>query len=259
MHRRSRLSAQGQVSGGAVKQAVARLAERLADGLEDAVGLERLDHEVLGAELDRLEHLGLLAEGGAHDHAGGRVQLDDLLEGGEAVLLGHRDVERHHLRLELLEASDRLRAVADLSDHFVAALRERVAHHLPHECGVVDYQDSGHRATSIWDSVDVFEDDRTVSIRTAQSVPSTTIRRPVAKRVPLTYRSIGSSAAWLSSTTEPDGIATTWPDGIRVRPSSAHTRTGTPASDGRPAVLARLVAGPAAEVGSAGGAISVPS
>ena len=30
------------------------------------------------------------------------------------------------------------------------------------------------------------EDDRTVSIRTAQSVPSTTIRRPVAKSVPLT-------------------------------------------------------------------------
>ena len=37
------------------------LGERLADGVEDAIGLERLDDEVLRAELDRLEHLGLLA------------------------------------------------------------------------------------------------------------------------------------------------------------------------------------------------------
>ena len=73
---------------------------------------------------------------------------------------------------------------------------------------------------------------RTVSIRTAQSVPSTTIRRPVAKRLPLTYRSIGSSADRLSSTTAPEGSPTTCADGICARPSSAHTRTGIPASEG---------------------------
>jgi hypothetical protein len=60
----------------------------------------------------------------------------------------HRDVKGRDLRLERLELGDRLDAVAGLADHLVAALRERVAHHLPHESGVVDYQDSGHRATS---------------------------------------------------------------------------------------------------------------
>src|SRR6185312_9837683 len=45
----------------------AGLAERLADGVENPLGLERLDHEVLGAGLDGLEHLRLLAERGAHD------------------------------------------------------------------------------------------------------------------------------------------------------------------------------------------------
>src|SRR5436305_6689225 len=49
------------------------LPEGLLDRAQDAIGLERLDHEVLGAELDRLEHLGLLPEGRAHDDAGGRV------------------------------------------------------------------------------------------------------------------------------------------------------------------------------------------
>src|SRR4051812_34940374 len=120
------------------------LTERLADGLVDAVGLEGLDDEVAGAELDRLEDLGLLAEGGAHDHAGGGVDRNDLLEGGEAVLLGHRDVERRHLGAQLLEAGDGFDAVAGLPDDLVAALSERVAHHLPHERGVVDYEDTGH-------------------------------------------------------------------------------------------------------------------
>ena len=47
-------------------------------------------------------------------------------------------------------------AVAGLADHLVAALGQRVADHLPHERGIVDYQDSGHRATSIPDSVSDF-------------------------------------------------------------------------------------------------------
>src|SRR5881296_2442152 len=36
------------------------LAEHALDGLEDARGLERLDHEVFRARLDRLDHEGLL-------------------------------------------------------------------------------------------------------------------------------------------------------------------------------------------------------
>src|SRR5262249_21193777 len=197
--------------------------------------LERLDHEVAGAELDRLEHLGLLAERGAHDHAGPGVQLDDLLQSSEAVLLGHGDVERGELGLELLEAGDRLDAVAGLTDDLVAALRQRVADHFPHERGIVDYQDSGHRATSIPESELISLTSSTCSMRTAQSVPSTTTRRPVAKCVPFTYRSIASSACLSSSTTAPVGSPTICAEGMRARPSSAHPRTGMPASDGGPA------------------------
>src|ERR1700754_1129080 len=51
----------------------AQLAQRLLDGPEDAVLLERLDDEVLRAGADRLDDLGLLAERRAHDDAGGGV------------------------------------------------------------------------------------------------------------------------------------------------------------------------------------------
>src|SRR4051794_26275582 len=120
------------------------LGERLADGLDDAGRLERLDDEVLGAELDRLEHLRLLAEGGAHDDARRRVGGDDLGEGGEAVLLGHGDVQGHQVRLQLLEARDRLDAVTGLADHLVAALGERITDHLAHERGVIDDEYACH-------------------------------------------------------------------------------------------------------------------
>ena len=59
----------------------AGLCQSLRDGFLDALGLEGLDDEVAGAELDRLEHLGLLTQRGAHDHARARIELDDLLAG----------------------------------------------------------------------------------------------------------------------------------------------------------------------------------
>src|SRR3954452_11883271 len=120
------------------------LGERLADGLDDAGRLERLDDEVLGAELDGLEHLRLLAEGGAHHDAGRRIGGDDLAEGGEAVLLGHRDVEGHQVGLERLVLGEGLDAVARLADHLVAALGEGVADHLAHESGVIDDEYACH-------------------------------------------------------------------------------------------------------------------
>src|SRR5919197_6171260 len=91
-----------------------RLRQRLADGVEDAVGLERLDDEVLRTELDRLEHLGLLAKGRAHDHLRGRVHRHDVLEGGQAVLLGHGDVEGRQVRLQRLVLLDGFSAIAGL-------------------------------------------------------------------------------------------------------------------------------------------------
>src|SRR5215216_459251 len=120
------------------------LAEGLADRVDDAVRLERLDHEVLGAELDRLEHLRLLAERRAHDDLRGRVRGHDLRQGREPVLLRHRDVERDEVGLQRLELRERLDAVAGLADHLVAALGQRIADHLAHEGGVVDDEDAGH-------------------------------------------------------------------------------------------------------------------
>src|SRR5262245_2690771 len=56
--------------GTSVQASFRWLCQGLADGLEHALGLEGLDDEVARAELDRLEHLGLLAQGRAHHHAG---------------------------------------------------------------------------------------------------------------------------------------------------------------------------------------------
>src|SRR3954451_15262279 len=208
------------------------LAQRLGDRGEDAVGLERLDHEVLRAELDRLQDLGLLAQGRAHHDLRAGVGRDDLPEGAQAVLLGHRDVQGHDVRAQLLELLHRLCAVGCLADDLVAAAAQGVADHLAHERGVIHDEHACHQtATSVWvggeegrAGCDV---PRTCSIRTARLPSSVTRRRPVAKRMPSAYRSIGASTSRSSSTTAPPGRATTRPDGIRVRPSSAQTRTRT--------------------------------
>src|SRR3954468_15340715 len=122
----------------------AALGERLADRVDDAIGLERLDDEVLRAELQRLDDLRLLAQRRAHDDAGRGVAADDVGEGGETVLLRHRDVERREVGLELLVAGHGLHAVACLPDDLMAGAREGVLDHLAHERGVVDDEDAGH-------------------------------------------------------------------------------------------------------------------
>src|SRR4051812_18000098 len=55
-----------------------RLGQGLADGLDHAVRLERLDHEVLRAQADGLEHLRLLPEGRAHDDLRRRIGGHDV-------------------------------------------------------------------------------------------------------------------------------------------------------------------------------------
>src|SRR3954468_11377085 len=122
----------------------AALGERLADRVDDAIGLERLDDEVLRAELQRLDDLRLLAQRRAHDDAGRGVAADDVGEGGETVLLRHRDVERREVGLELLVAGHGLHAVACLPDDLMAGAGEGVLDHLAHERGVVDDEDAGH-------------------------------------------------------------------------------------------------------------------
>src|SRR5680860_294443 len=95
---------------------VLKLTQSFVHRAEHAIGLEGLHDEVLGPDLDRLEHLGLLSEGGAHDHAGTRIEGHDLLQRGQAVLLGHGDVQRGDLGAQLLVLRDGLVAVAQYQE-----------------------------------------------------------------------------------------------------------------------------------------------
>src|SRR3954469_19187571 len=52
-----------------------QLPEHALDGLEHARGLERLDHEILRARLDGLDHEGLLPHGAAHQDLGVGIAL----------------------------------------------------------------------------------------------------------------------------------------------------------------------------------------
>src|SRR5690349_14854722 len=153
-----------------------RLRQRLRDCVEDAVRLERLDDEVLRAALDRLEHLRLLAEGRAHDDLGGGIEREDVLEGGEAVLLGHGDVERREVGTQLLELRERLDAVAGFADDLVAATDERVGDHLPHERSVVDDEHTCHYSSpSVATAIAL--GGVMCSMRTAHSPSSASMRR----------------------------------------------------------------------------------
>jgi len=64
--------------------------------------------------------------------------------GARPSFSGIRDVQRHEVGLELLEARDGLDAIARLADDLVAGRRQGVLDHLAHERGVVDDEDAGH-------------------------------------------------------------------------------------------------------------------
>src|ERR687883_55486 len=89
--------------------AIARLlAEHLLHHRKHVLAAERLDDEIRRSRLDGFHHQRLLAEGGAHDHHGVGIELDDLAGGVDARLVRHDDVHGDQVRLELAEEVDGL-------------------------------------------------------------------------------------------------------------------------------------------------------
>src|SRR2546422_8693095 len=125
----------------------ARAGHDFREHLQDPVGRERLDDEVLGAGRDRFHDQGFLAHGAAHHDHGRGVDLEDLAGGLDAVELRHDDVHGHELGAELAESGNRLAAVAGLADHLVAAagVVQDVLDHGAHEHGVVHDQHPDRR------------------------------------------------------------------------------------------------------------------
>src|SRR5437764_10817678 len=76
-------------------------AEDALHGLEDPRRLERLHDEVLCTRLDRLDHEGLLAHGAAHEDLRVGIVLHDLAHRVDPAHVGHHDVHRDEIRLEL--------------------------------------------------------------------------------------------------------------------------------------------------------------
>src|SRR5439155_326950 len=116
-------------------------AEDALDGLEDARRLERLHDEILRAGLDRLHHQGLLAHGAAHEDLRVGIVLHDLAHRVDPAHVGHHDVHRDEIGLELPVFLYRLRSRLRFAHHLEASLRQDVADHRPHEDGVVADED----------------------------------------------------------------------------------------------------------------------
>jgi hypothetical protein len=85
--------------------------ERVAQQHQDAVGVERLLEDVVGAELGRLDGRLDRRVPADHDDGRSRVVLAEQLQRLEPVHAGHLDVEEDEVRLELLVQHDPLRRV----------------------------------------------------------------------------------------------------------------------------------------------------
>src|SRR5215210_803795 len=124
------------------------LSEYALHRLQHARGLERLDHEVPRAGLDGLDHQRLLAHGAAHQDLGAGVFPDDLAHGVDPAHVGHHDVHRHQVGLELAVLLHRLHARLGLGHDLEAGLGEDVADHRAHEDRVVaDQHGLTHQAS----------------------------------------------------------------------------------------------------------------
>src|SRR5690348_4840353 len=85
-------------------------AEDALHGLEHARGLEGLDDKVFRARLDRLDHERLLPHRAAHENLRVGIVLHDLAYRVDAAHIGHDDVHRDEIGLELLVLLDGLRS-----------------------------------------------------------------------------------------------------------------------------------------------------
>src|SRR5262245_39273387 len=135
----SRLSARNRAAY--FGSAMGRSAEDALDRFEHSRGLERFDDEVLGACLNRLDHQGLLAHGAAHQNLGVGILLADLADRLDPAHIGHHDVHRYEIGLEVAILLHRLESRFRLADDLEAGLSQDVANHGTHEDGVVADED----------------------------------------------------------------------------------------------------------------------
>src|SRR5688500_1614071 len=130
----SRLSARNSA---AYFEASIGSAEDALDRLEHAGGLEGLDHDILGAGLDRLDAKRLLPHRAAHENLGVRIVPADLAHGVDAAHVRHHDVHGDQVGPERAVLLDGLGAGFGFANHLEARLREDVADHGAHEDRVI--------------------------------------------------------------------------------------------------------------------------
>jgi hypothetical protein len=77
-----------------------------------------------------------------HHHDRHRPQPHQVLEERDAVHARHLDIERDHVRIELLDFLARRVRIAGRADHLdVGRAREHRGQKLAHQCGIVDHED----------------------------------------------------------------------------------------------------------------------
>ena len=112
------------------------------------VRLLRLGHDLHGAELQRPDRgAGPRAGVGAHDDDGPRRFRHDVADRAEAVELGHLEVHRHHVGLELVHLAHGVEPVPCRRDHVEPA--QHVAQHAPHQGAVVHHEDARGGAAAL--------------------------------------------------------------------------------------------------------------
>jgi hypothetical protein len=114
-------------------------------GKPERHGTGRLQHEVDGAELERLQRFGGAFAGARRDHDDRTWPFDhDPIETLEPAHLRHLDVERDDRRAERLQPVERLDPVARELDLEVRLAAENLAEQLPYQRRVVDDQNLDH-------------------------------------------------------------------------------------------------------------------
>ena len=145
--------AECQRAGAAALEAVELAGERarrqrVAQAHLQALGADRLDHEIGRARAHRRDHIVDAAMGGLHDDRNGERGLAHLGEHAEAVEIGHHQVE--HDRIDAVRAGQqRDGGVAALGDdRLVARARDHVFEQPTLDGIVVDDEDAlGHDGT----------------------------------------------------------------------------------------------------------------
>jgi hypothetical protein len=112
--------------------------------LDDALRRLGLEQIAGGTAADRGQQVLLGAGCGEDDDLAVGRCLAQARERGQAVELGHREVEQHEVGLEAARGVDRLEAVAGLPDHVEAALLEQLRQRVARQRVIVDYEDSRH-------------------------------------------------------------------------------------------------------------------